>query len=515
MITIVDGAPVPKVIDFGIAKATGGQLLGDNTIFTAQDQFMGTPAYMSPEQAALSGLDVDTRSDIYSLGVLLYELLTGKTPFDQQELLQSGLDEMRRTLREKEPVKPSTRLTQELNSKSEARNLKSEINSAIGHRQSAISSDLDWIVLKALEKDRNRRYQTANGLAMDVRRHLNNEPVFARPPSWLYKLQKLFLRNRTAFVAVTVAILALCLGFGITTWALFRERDARQQQMILRREAEARANIAQAAVLLSRNRNADADQLVDKIQIPVTQPSLEAAGVFRTLGSWDAVHGHWRTAADRFLSLLKANQVDKSDMTDVATRDLLMTGPALLVAGDLTNYQRVVRDATARFAGTTNPVAAEQVLKVTSLLPIDKSTADALNPMATVLQHSMRPSPRLRWETYFTAWQALSLSLFEYRRGDFNQAAAWAQKSLGYQDTTPSRIAICHLLLAMSYNQMRLPDRAQAELEQGRDAVATNLPDKLEQIPSEGTAQTGYWSDWTIAYLLMQEASDGMVPKRQ
>src|SRR5437879_2275317 len=193
LVTINDGAPAPKVIDFGIAKATTGQQLTDKTLFTAFEQFIGTPAYMSPEQAVKTSLDIDTRSDIYTLGVLLYELLTGKTPFEAKELLQAGLDEMRRTIREKEPPKPSTRLTQELvaadvrrrTEQSEIRNPKSEMDSASSSPQTKelihlIRGDLDWIVMKCLEKDRARRYETANGLVRDIERCLNNEPVVAR-----------------------------------------------------------------------------------------------------------------------------------------------------------------------------------------------------------------------------------------------------------------------------------------------------------------------------------------------
>src|SRR3989454_663156 len=180
LVTLHDGVPVPKVIDFGIAKATHGELT-DKTIYTQFQQFIGTPAYISPEQAEMSGLDMDTRSDIYSLGVLLYELLVGKTPFDGRELVMSGLDEMRRIIREKEPLRPSTRLTEytpaELTDTAKRRSAEAP---KLVH---ALQGDLDWIVMKCLEKDRARRYETASSLSADLKRYLSDEPVVARPPS--------------------------------------------------------------------------------------------------------------------------------------------------------------------------------------------------------------------------------------------------------------------------------------------------------------------------------------------
>ena len=182
LVTLHDGVPVAKVIDFGVAKATG-QRLTDKTLFTAFAQMVGTPLYMSPEQAEMSGLDVDTRSDIYSLGVLLYELLTGTTPFTKEQLQDAAYDEIRRVIREEEPPKPSTRLSTSETLPSIAANRHTEP----ARLNKDVRGELDWIVMKALEKDRNRRYETASAFAADVERYLTDEPVAACPPSAGYR----------------------------------------------------------------------------------------------------------------------------------------------------------------------------------------------------------------------------------------------------------------------------------------------------------------------------------------
>jgi len=223
LVTLHDGVPVPKVIDFGIAKATEGRLT-DATVYTQLHQFIGTPAYMSPEQAEMSGLDIDTRSDIYSLGVLLYELLAGSTPFDPKELLSQGIDAMRKTIREKQPMRPSTRLAalavKELTTTAQRRSTEAPKLIRL------LKGDLDWIVMKCLEKDRSRRYETANGLAADLKRYLNYEPVNAGPPSAVYALKKFVVRNKWPVIlnatvaALTVAgLIGTSIGMGRATLA--------------------------------------------------------------------------------------------------------------------------------------------------------------------------------------------------------------------------------------------------------------------------------------------------------
>jgi tetratricopeptide (TPR) repeat protein len=226
LVTLHDDKAVVKVIDFGIAKATGQQLT-DKTLFTNFAQMVGTPLYMSPEQAQMSGLDVDTRSDIYSLGVLLYELLTGTTPFDRDRLKTVGYDEIRRIIREEEPARPSTRMS----------TLAQAASTASANRQSdpkrlsqLLRGELDLIVMKALEKDRNRRYETASAFAADVERYLKDEPVLACPPSAWYRLRKFTRRKKSALAAAACVVLALAGIAGGMGWAV-RDHAAREEEI--------------------------------------------------------------------------------------------------------------------------------------------------------------------------------------------------------------------------------------------------------------------------------------------
>src|SRR5262249_49553899 len=208
LVTLQDGAALVKVIDFGIAKALGGQLT-DKTLFTGFAQMVGTPLYMSPEQAALSNVDVDTRSDIYSLGVLLYELLTGTTPFDKERFKRAGYDEIRRIIREEEPARPSTRLS---TLSQDAATLSATRESDPRALSRLLRGELDWIVMKALEKDRSRRYETASAFAADIQHYLADEPVLACPPSAGYRVRKFVSRNRGPVLAASLVIMALVIG---------------------------------------------------------------------------------------------------------------------------------------------------------------------------------------------------------------------------------------------------------------------------------------------------------------
>jgi non-specific serine/threonine protein kinase/serine/threonine-protein kinase len=250
LITLHDGVPVPKVIDFGVAKATG-QSLTDKTVYTAFTQLVGTPLYMSPEQVELSGLDIDTRSDIYSLGVLLYELMTGTTPFDADTLRNAAFDEMRRIIREQEPQSPSVRLS----SLGETLPTVSARRGVDARRLGpSLRGELDWIVMKALEKDRRRRYETANDFAADVMRYLTDQPVQACSPSAGYRLRK-FVRRNKGPVAVGLALATLLVLGTVGTsiglvWALRAERKATQEkERATAAETEAKEEAAAASAV--------------------------------------------------------------------------------------------------------------------------------------------------------------------------------------------------------------------------------------------------------------------------
>jgi hypothetical protein len=502
LVTLHDGTPVPKVIDFGIAKATEGRLT-DSTIFTAYQQFVGTPAYMSPEQAAMSGLDVDTRSDIYSLGVLLYELLTGKTPFNTKVLMESGLDEMRRTLREKEPPPPSTMITSlghtELTSTAVVRH--AEPPKLI----SSLKGDLDWIVMKALEKDRTRRYETANGLAMDITRYLENEPVIARPPGQFYRLQKLARRHKVVFLAVAAVLLALLAGLGSSTYLFLKERESRLEaergranEVKLREHAQTREKIAQATSYISQNQFDRADQVVAEISDPSTV--FDGAPIFRLLGEQAAVQGQWKRAADRFNLLWRADQVEmRGDSSLDCTRCVVV----LVELDDKRTYEEMRRGIIKRFEGTPDPLSAERTVKNCLLLPADTEMLNALAAFKDIAEKSIRKRPPT---SMGDSWRSTASAIYEYRSEYWSRSIEWCKYALNFDDNNNARVAMVHPILAMAYYQSGQMEDAQAELEKSRQLITNKFKKNLDL----GDGKQGYWFDWIAARIFLREA-EGLI----
>src|ERR1700722_7094231 len=347
LVCLYDGRPIPKVIDFGLAKAMN-QALTEHTLYTAHGVMVGTPLYMSPEQAQFNNLDVDTRADIYSLGVILYELLTGTTPLDRKRFKDAAWQEIVRLIKEEEPSKPSTKLSGSgsLPSVAAQRNLEPAQLTRL------VRGDLDWIVMKALEKERSRRYETASGLARDLERYLADEVVEARPPSASYRLRKLVRRNRRLVVAVGLIALALVGGIAGTTWGMFRAVQAQKAEA-------ARAEGERLALL-------DAEE----------QKAKAIAANERTQKARDRAERRFELAVEaieNFRAVVDRNLDVKNRSENEALRKALLQAPL--------GYYRKLRD-DLNASGDASPEARTQLgdayLKLASLNHDIGSQADAL-----------------------------------------------------------------------------------------------------------------------------------------
>lgn len=397
--TTEDGSALPVVIDFGIAKAATNQRLTDRTLFTAFEMLIGTPAYMSPEQADLNGLDVDTRTDVYSLGVLLYELMTGSPPFDGSALMKAGLDEIRRVIRQRDPDRPSVRLITMP---------AADLTATAQRRQCAppalirsVQGDLDWIVMKALEKDRTRRYETANGLALDVRRYLANEPVLARPPSRRYRLQKTVLRNKLLFAGLAVIAVLLVTSLIVVSASLAGERRSRREAETAKAKAEAASvksqqvtkfledmlNGVEPSVALGRDTTMlreIVDRTAERAGKEMTnQPAVEAelraliGNLYQEIGSYDRAEEMHRAA----LAIRKKLFGPESSEVSASLNDL---GLALMAENKLAEAEQVDGEALAirrRLFGNNHADTATSLNALSSVYRQEAKLTEA-EPMA-------------------------------------------------------------------------------------------------------------------------------------
>jgi hypothetical protein len=507
LVAMHDGVPVPKVIDFGIAKAIEGRL-GEESLHTRHEQLLGTPAYMSPEQAALGGLDVDTRSDVYGLGVLLYELLAGRTPFDAKELAAVAPEEMRRILREREPQRPSVLLSllppAELQAAADTR--RTEPAKLV----SQVKGDLDWIAMKALEKDRARRYDTANGLAMDVQRFLTNEAILARPPGRLYLLGKLVRRHAVFFAAGTIAMLALVAGLGASTLLYFKAKRAEKRQTelrqvaemalaneaSLRREAESREKLTEAVILLRQEDYEGAAAALGEMEERPKRPSLDGITALRSVGEWLATRGRWREASERFLWLMEINKLDP---WGPVTLDAQACGVVLVESGDGALYRRFCEDAISAPSSSTNGDAVSRVLKTCLLQPPDARLYVLLQPLGEISEAWYNALPT----EHRTGWALIPHSLWHFRKGEFTRVLELTRPLAEAPRGNNAMVPTVQAILAMTLWYQGEADQARAVLTRARAAVDAHFA-----VPMKvGDNSRGIWYDWLFARIMLREAT--------
>jgi tetratricopeptide (TPR) repeat protein len=521
LVTMHDGTPVVKVIDFGIAKALG-EPLTEKTLFTGFAQMVGTPRYMSPEQSEKSGLDIDTRTDIYSLGVLLYELLTGSTPLEEQRLREAGFAEVGRLIREEEPPPPSTRISM----LKEAATVVSACRASDPVRLGQLlRGELDWIVLKALEKDRNRRYETASSFAADVRRYLADEPVLACPPSRLYRFGKFARRNKLILTAVAVTVLGglMTIAELATSNALIRQEQSRTQQA---------KNHAEEAEKLAEQR---AEELRDDLQrLKTANILLDRSRSYVTESRWDDAHA----ALAKAVQLRRDHSSAWSELADLHARlglwDLAATDFAReferreadtpsrwylhalvrLETGDDDGYRQVASRMRERFRGTLNPAYLIEVVRASVLKP---NPDDDLEQLVELARHAAGHGIVGKWQSFYV------LGLAHYRAGENEEAARRLEESLRANDWEWSPRALGYPGLAMARH--RLGQKAAArEALSAADRVLDHWTEEMYRQPVDKEwinhlGATAHWPidwwDWLEGRLFYREAKlliDGSAP---
>jgi len=445
LVALQDGQPVPKIIDFGIAKATAHHLT-EQTVFTELGVLIGTPEYMSPEQAEMTGLDIDTRTDVYALGVLLYELLTGTLPFDRKLLREKGLDEIRRTIREKDPPKPSTRVTQLGPASTQSAESRHTDPSRLAGQ---LRGDLDWITMKALEKDRTRRYETAMGLANDVRRHLEDEPVSAGPPGVVYRAGK-FVRRHRFGVAAASTLFLLLLAFAVTmavqAQRIAQERDrANREAERAKSEAETAGQVSDFLVGLfrvsdpgqARGNSLTAREILDrgaaKIERDLKDQPLVQARLMNTMGRvYDSIGLYDQALPLQESALLTRRRLLGEQHLDVAS-SLIDVGGVLWHRGEYDRARPLLEQGLAlreRLLGPEAPLVADSLHNLGNLL-WSRGDYDAGQ---RVLERSLAIRERNSPGSADVAATLNSLGAIAYRRGNYAEAGRLWERTLGIRE---------------------------------------------------------------------------------
>jgi eukaryotic-like serine/threonine-protein kinase len=474
LVTIQDAVPVPKIIDFGVAKATARSLT-ERTMYTELGVLIGTPEYMSPEQAEMSGQNVDTRTDVYSLGAILYELLVGALPFDPKELRRAGFDEIRRRIREQDPPKPSTKVsTMGEASTTQAHNRRTERPALI--RQ--LRGDLDWITMKALEKDRTRRYGSPTELAADIDRYLHHQPIIARPPSTVYKARK-FVRRHGVGVGVAATLAVLLVAFSVTTAIqarrIARERDRANQEAEASRQvsdflaglfkvsdpSEARGNSVTAREILDKG----ADKISRELQgQPLVQGKLmnTMGFVYEELGLYDPAQALLEKALDTRLKALGPDHPDvATTLSDLAT--------VVWHKGDFAKAETLLKQALAINEKRFGPDSLEVAASLHNLGNLNWSQGNYVEARR-VLERSLAIREKLLGPEHADVASTLkSLAAIAYKEGDLKKAGVIWERTLAIMEKAlgPDHPWVAQTLnnLAIVYTYTGEPKRAVPLLE--------------------------------------------------
>jgi eukaryotic-like serine/threonine-protein kinase len=458
LVAMQDGVAVPKIIDFGVAKATA-QSLTERTMYTELGVMIGTPEYMSPEQAEMTGQNVDTRTDVYSLGAILYELLVGALPFDPKELRRAGFDEIRRKIREEDPPKPSTKLsTMGDASTTQAQNRRMERPALI--RQ--IRGDLDWITMKALEKDRTRRYGSPSEMAADIERYLHHQPIVARPPSTAYKAKK-FVRRHRIGVGVATSIAVLLVAFSITTalqaHRIARERDRANQEAEASRQisdfltglfkvsnpSEARGNSVTAREILDKG----ADKITRELQgQPIVQGKLmnTMGFVYQSLGLYDPA----RTLLEKALE----TRIKTLGPEDPAVAETLSNlGTVVWRKGDFARAKALQEQALAIREKRLGPESKEVASSLHNLGTLNYTQGNYAEARRLLERALAIREKVLGPEHEDVATTLNSLGAIAYKEGDFKRAEELWDRTLAIREKT---LGPDHPYVAASLNNLAI-----------------------------------------------------------